>query len=590
MTLPTRPTPEGPDGHIIGTDDATPMEFWCNVADGHYLQLDDVVALERHLPGHDDPVKIYGMVTDMRARQDGARFDSDVDLINAGKMPARVSESAQILTTRVEPETYVPPFPGQPVHLARDADRDAALYFDTFGDGDRLPIGLTRTGEPVYADLSFIDGRRGAHVNISGVSGVATKTTFGTFLLHSLFTSGQLNHAGKSKALIFNLKGQDLLYLDAANTELDDVQRARYAQLGLPAAPFDSVGLYAAPKPGATHAIPDCERQTGVTAYCWTLAQFVDEELLPYLFADADDDRQQYGLVVGHVTNRLKKHAHLLDDGGITIDGTSIHDFDQLVDWLVDAVTDEHDPTWRGPSIGAGTAGAFARRLIGAKKDGLSALIRGGITNPDRHRVKLGADSPQVTVVDIAQLPDRAQRFVVGVLLRTAFAEKTRLGAREPVLFVMLDELNKYAPAEGRSPIKDILLDIAERGRSLGIILIGAQQTASEVERRIVSNSAIRVVGRLDSAEVGRPEYGWLPKAQRDRARILKPGTMIVAQPRLPVPVALEFPWPAWATRAEEANVADLAGTGDTSDHDDAVDDVFAKAGAGAGGQDGFPF
>ena len=51
----------------------------------------------------------------------------------------------------------------------------------------------------------------------------------------------------------------------------------------------------------------------------------------------------------------------------------------------------------------------------------------------------------------------------------------------------MIDELNKYAPREGNSPIKDVLLDIAERGRSLGIILIGAQQTASEVERRIVS-------------------------------------------------------------------------------------------------------
>ena len=53
----------------------------------------------------------------------------------------------------------------------------------------------------------------------------------------------------------------------------------------------------------------------------------------------------------------------------------------------------------------------------------------------------------------------------------------------------MIDELNKYAPREGSSPIKEVLLDIAERGRSLGIILIGAQQTAREVERRIVVNS-----------------------------------------------------------------------------------------------------
>ena len=113
----------------------------------------------------------------------------------------------------------------------------------------------------------------------------------------------------------------------------------------------------------------------------------------------------------------------------------------------------------------------------------------------------------------------------------------------------MLDELNKYAPREGSSPIKEVLLDIAERGRSLGVILIGAQQTASEVERRIVTNSAIRVVGRLDPAEASRPEYGFLPPAQRQRALLAKPGTMFVNQPDIPVPLCLEFPFPAWATR-----------------------------------------
>ncbi|HUO47001.1 MAG TPA: ATP-binding protein, partial [Acidimicrobiia bacterium] len=105
----------------------------------------------------------------------------------------------------------------------------------------------------------------------------------------------------------------------------------------------------------------------------------------------------------------------------------------------------------------------------------------------------------------------------------------------------------------GSSPIKEILLDVAERGRSLGVILIGAQQTASEVERRIISNCSIRVVGRLDPAEASREEYGFLPAVQRQRATIIKPGTMLLAQPELPVPLVLEFPFPAWATRASEA-------------------------------------
>src|SRR5258707_14685630 len=114
-------------------------------------------------------------------------------------------------------------------------------------------------------------------------------------------------------------------------------------------------------------------------------------------------------------------------------------------------------------------------------------------------------------------------------------------------MFVMLDELITYAPREGDSSIKQILRDLAERGRSLGVILIGAQQTASEVERRILANCAIRVAGRLDAAEAERPEYGFLPPAQRQRATLAKPGTMFIAPPDIPVPLAVGLPFPPWA-------------------------------------------
>ena len=83
--------------------------------------------------------------------------------------------------------------------------------------------------------------------------------------------------------------------------------------------------------------------------------------------------------------------------------------------------------------------------------------------------------------------------------------------------------------------------------------MIGCQQTASEVERRIVTNAAFKVVGRLDPAEASRTEYGFLPPAQRQRALIAKPGTMFASQPDIPVPLCLEFPFPGWATRPAEA-------------------------------------
>ena len=168
---------------------------------------------------------------------------------------------------------------------------------------------------------------------------------------------------------------------------------------------------------------------------------------------------------------------------------------------------------------------------------------------------QISTGNQQVTVVDLHNLRERAQRFVVGVVLAAETARKEAAGPGS-LLFTMIDELNKYAPREGNSPIKDVLLDIAERGRSLGIILIGAQQTASEVERRIVSNSSIKVVGRLDAAEAGRPEYGFLPPSQRTRATLAKPGTMFVSQPEIPVPLSVEFPFPAWATRQAECGTA----------------------------------
>ena len=112
----------------------------------------------------------------------------------------------------------------------------------------------------------------------------------------------------------------------------------------------------------------------------------------------------------------------------------------------------------------------------------LGHLIRADVKLRPDHQIR--TSDAKVTVVDLHNLHDRAKRFVVGVTIRRTFDEKEASGSARPLLFLVLDELNKYAPAQGDSPIKEILLDVAERGRSLGIILIGAQQTASEVERR----------------------------------------------------------------------------------------------------------
>jgi DNA helicase HerA-like ATPase len=547
-----------PVGRVLGTRDATPLEFWVGVGEGEYLQLDDVVALERVLPTG-EVVRMYGTVGQVVARHEGARFDSDVFLIEEGILPAEVTEAAQVTATRFEPEVFVPPRPGQEVRIAEGDERDRALFFDRMER--KVPVGLARNGEPLWVNFEFIDGERGAHVNISGISGVATKTSYATFLLHSLFTSGVLGSAAvNTKALVFNVKGEDLMHLDRVNNRLDDEQRARYAEMSLPSAPFDSVGFFAPPRLDDPRATADVASRSDVTSFFWSVHEFCSEDLLPFLFADAEDDRAQYTTVVYNVMAQLRQ-AEPTETGAAVVDGVKVRTFRELADLITERVqSDEHRNRWAGPAMGTGTINAFVRRLQGSVRH-LGRLVRSDVADPERHRVSL---QDRVTVVDLHNLNDRAKRFVVGVTLKRAFEDKERAGQTEELLMVVLDELNKYAPREGSSPIKEVLLDIAERGRSLGVVLIGAQQTASEVERRIIANSSIRVVGRLDSAEAAREEYGFLPGPHRQRATIVKPGTMILSQPELPVPLVLEFPFPAWATRATEAvRPADYSGPDD---------------------------
>src|SRR5436190_856793 len=454
-----------PVGMVLGTEDSTPLTFWVGIAPDSYLQLDDAVIVDTAVPGRGN-VRIAGIVQDVRARHEGAQFDSDVFLVHEGVLPVDTAVAAEVVATRFEPEIFVPPMPGLLALRARGKDRDEAMYFDQMER--RVVAGLTRDGEPVFLDLDFLDGSRGAHVNISGVSGVATKTTYALFLLYALFHSPVLgNYRANTKAIVFNVKGEDLMWLDTQNARL------------------------------------------------------------------SEEDREDY-----------PEH-----DATVVHGGYPVHDFEGLCELIRSQVEDEGS-SWRG-RLSDATVAAFIRRLDAARYR-MGHLIWGReAEDPRAHRIDWEAN--QVTVVDIHNLHDRAKRFVTGVVIKRLFEHKERMGRREPLTFLVLDELNRYAPRDGWSPIKEVLLDVAERGRSLGMILIGAEQTASEVERRVIANSAFRVVGRLDTAESQRGEYGFLPAVTRSRASILKPGSMILQQPHIPIPLQIRFPFPCWATRADEA-------------------------------------
>ena len=185
---------------------------------------------------------------------------------------------------------------------------------------------------------------------------------------------------------------------------------------------------------------------------------------------------------------------------------------DALEEFLEPVDGEEPDRGWSGRTQG-GTISAFMRRLYAASHR-VGHLIRAGESR------RIDRADAQVTVVGIQSLHDLGQRFVVGALLQETFEEKEQTGQRLPLSVIVLDELNKYAPREGHSPLKEMLIDIAQRGRSLGVLLVGAQQTASRVAPEVLENASLRVAGRLDAAEAERSEYGWMLPSTRARARL----------------------------------------------------------------------
>jgi hypothetical protein len=559
-------------GRVLGTQHTSTREFRVVLDDDEFLQLDDLVVVRTQVPKYGE-VRTYGVVTEVEAVYEGAQFESDTHRIAAaGIMPGAKVRSARVAVTRLDPELWVSTDPGEIVERARDEERERALYVDEMGRP--LPIGIGRDGEPVFVDLDFFDGRKGGHMSISGISGVATKTSFALFFLRLLSARPDVLGEGAPnlRILVFNVKGEDLLWLDEPNRLFTESAAEQWEALGVAPGPFPSVSFWAPPRPRSGDVvIPDTGgRQEGVAAFAWTPREFVDEGLLRFLFTDAGDFRNQLSFVEERVRSQLRRFARDVDGmpGAIVLRDpaagddprapvvahrgervvTDLRSLIAALEEFLDPEDVEPDSRWTG-RVQGGTVSAFIRRLHAADQR-LGHLIRAGESR------RIDRSAAQVTVVGIQSLHDLGQRFVVGALLSETFEEKERSGQRLPLSVVVLDELNKYAPREGHSPLKEMLIDIAQRGRSLGVLLVGAQQTASKVAQEVMENAAIRVAGRLDAAEAERSEYGWMLPSTRARARLLKPGTMVLSQPAIPVPLVVDFPFPAWATRKEEVDTA----------------------------------
>lgn len=156
-------------------------------------------------------------------------------------------------------------------------------------------------------------------------------------------------------------------------------------------------------------------------------------------------------------------------------------------------------------------------------------------------------------VIDIARLNDVEQTLVFGDVLRTVYAlysgevNSTNDEDLPEKVIIFVDELNKYAPTKGdvaKSPIVDQVLDIAERGRSFGIILFSAEQFLSAVHPRVTGNAATKVLGRTDSAEINEGNYRFLDKDIKMHLTRLDKGELILSHPIYRQPVKIRFPRP----------------------------------------------
>ena len=560
-----------PVGRVLGSEHTKTAEFRVVVEDDQFLQLDDLVVVRTLVPKAGE-VRTYGVVTEAEAIYEGAQYESDTHRIaELGIMPAQKVRTARVAVTRVDPEVWVSADPGETVDRARGEERSRALYADQMERP--LAIGLGRDGLPVHVDLDFFDGRKGGHMSIAGISGVATKTSFALFFLRVLTASPAIVGEGAAnlRVLVFNVKGEDLLWLDKPNRLFAQAEGAAegWAAIGVEPAPFPSVRFWAPPRRGGGDLIPDTGgRLEGIDVFAWTPREFIDLGLLEFCFTDANDAKNQLPFIRERVQQQLQRFAVDIQgvSGAVALRdpreepdgrwhgpipagqaGRIITDLASLVDALeefLDPDEGEPDLAWTG-RVQLSTVSAFLRRMHAAASR-VGHLVRAG----ESRRIDRAAAN--VTVVAIQSLHEQAQRFVVGALLKETFQQKEATGQRLPLSVIVLDELNKYAPREGTSPLKDMLIDIAQRGRSLGVLLVGAQQTASRVASEVLENASIRVAGRLDAAEAERAEYGWMLPSTRARARLLKPGTMVLSQPAVPVPLVITFPFPPWATRKEE--------------------------------------
>jgi hypothetical protein len=545
---------------IIGRASATEREpntadrfsFW--IRPGERLNPFDIVAAE-HLEGS----YTYGLVTNIRHVTDAAGHLSNFisndfgELVDEPNTPRQGANVADISVLSNDKEIYMPVQSEARVRFADEAGIHNALGIDTMAEKEkregrtvRIPAGLIQMSNGAeavaYLDVDYVLGPEAGHVNISGISGLATKTSYITFLIQSIL---QTVSSERIAVILLNVKYDDLLHIHEARP-LAEEEKHVWAKMGLRPDPWPEERVhYLLPwgKQTQTTGRPNSFGESVPLHQTYAYDLKTTASKLDLLLSHVPDPWDTLGALIGEVSQGLQGNE------------SKWREIKTWQDLLSKPPLSEQGIPQKFGNIAASSVGRFLRLLRRAVQTRQSGLFVSQLsTRMTTIEAEIGKIKGGHTyVVDIARLTDVEQTLVFGDVLRTVYAlysGETALETEDELpekVIVFVDELNKYAPSRGEaadSPIVEQVLDIAERGRSFGIILFSAQQFLSAVHPRVTGNAATKVLGRTDSAEVNEGNYRFLDKDIKMHLTRLDKGELILSHPIYRQPVKIRFPRP----------------------------------------------
>ncbi|MDQ3044395.1 MAG: hypothetical protein M3R06_04480, partial [Chloroflexota bacterium] len=415
---------------------------------------------------------------------------------------------------------------------------------------------------PIWLDSEYLLGPEAGHANWTGQSGLATKTSHALFLTSAVFQT--LKAEGKSvAALMFNVKGADLLWLDkpaipesamqeayaaAAFRQLGEEDREVYQALGLEPQPFTNFRIFAPFKPnlapqtegnsskvfleGKHHGTALNTQRTApsetagvVFPILWELKPLLS---MPHKVFDHNDlDDKMWGVIFEFRDRKVR----------------SLIELERIYE-EIDAhfAADPSEQVWRGHH-------RLTLQKVRNRLKGLPGKLGGLLTNGEVDYGHLPrAEQPfgdqELRVVDIASCNTNVQEVLVSSIIERIWrlAEEEQLGVDTVLIFV--DELNKYAPGGGEGGLRDTLVDIAARGRHLNVVLFGAQQFRSKVDDEILGNCGTSLYGRVGDEELVNAAYRSLSETARAELLGLPKGRLLVRHAHFRAPLFGAFPLP----------------------------------------------